>query len=88
MSCLMTLRRGSRRGDSNPRPLHYERDSSAAAVVWVTALSALALALARSSQARPGHSLFVRGDCPLGEARHAELVRGGARLVDELAALG
>jgi hypothetical protein len=46
------------------------------------------LALARSSQARPGHSLFVRGDCPLGEARHAELVRGGARLLEELAALG
>jgi hypothetical protein len=59
--------------------------SSSAAVVWVTALTALALA--RSSQARPGHSLFVRGDCPLGEARHAELVGGGARLLEEPAAL-
>ncbi len=42
----------------------------------------------RSRQARPGHSLFVRGDCPLGEARHAELVGGGARLLEEPAALG
>jgi uncharacterized protein len=56
------------------------------AIVWVTALSALALA--RSSQARPGHPLFVRGDCPLGDARHAELVGGGARLLEEPVALG
>jgi hypothetical protein len=59
---------------------------SSAADVWVTALSAFALA--RSSQARPGHSLFVRGGCPLDEARHAELVGGGARLLEVSAALG
>jgi hypothetical protein len=35
-----------------------------------------------------GHSLFVCADCPLGEARHAELVGGGARLLEEPAALG
>jgi hypothetical protein len=35
-----------------------------------------------------GHSLFVRSDCPLGEARHAELVGGGSRLLEEPAALG
>ena len=35
-----------------------------------------------------GHSLFVRGGCPLGEARHAELVGGGARLLEKPAALG
>jgi hypothetical protein len=67
-------------------PAEWDFRWSSAAVVWVTALSALALA--RSSQARPGHSLFVRGDRPPGEAGHAELVGGGARLLDEPPALG
>jgi hypothetical protein len=35
-----------------------------------------------------GHSLLVRGDCPLGEVWHAELIGRGARLLEEPAALG
>jgi hypothetical protein len=37
---------------------------------------------------RRSGGLVVRGDCPLGEARHAEFVGGGARLVEEPAAFG
>jgi hypothetical protein len=59
---------------------------SSAAVVWVTALSALALA--RSSRLVRGTRYSVCGDCPHGEARHAELIGGGARLLEEPAALG